>query len=285
MNAISSAAIAKISACGHQEIGNISWALATLCLRDMPLLDAIAAESIATITAFNVQGIANTAWALAKLSVTNAPFFESIASASLPKIRQWDPQALANIAWSDATMNIVDEPLLDAISAQALRTISQFTTQNLSNTVWAYATLKVSAGEPFASLQEPGPTVCDAGEVAALGDFTGEVASYSAEEIMEALALQGFGSTPVEAIVAANGELDAEATVAEAFGASVIGDGSGVLVIANGHYLACVREHDDAAPAGTLKARDVLAGFERVMSAADFADHVARFECFRVARH
>merc|ERR1712187_101863 len=100
-------------------------------------------------------------------------------------------------------MSIVDEPLLDAISSQAIRTISQFATKNLSNIVWAYATLKVSAGEPFVSLTEPGPATGDA-EVEALGDFSGEVASYSAEEITEALGLQGFDSTRVQAIVTAD---------------------------------------------------------------------------------
>lgn len=293
MDAISSAAIAKITACGHQEIGNISWAFATLCIRDLPLLDAIAAEAIATISAFNIQGIANTVWAFAKLSVTNHPFLAAISSAAMRKISAWDPQAIANLAWSFATLGVTDEPLLDAISAQALPLISEFSTQHLSNTVWAYATLKVTDGElsasgvPRAAERSALPLAHAEGGGILLDE---SMPNYSSGEVTSALAEQGLCCTR---LVIAPGD-DAAAVVENAFGdpaaasldvtpvQSVGSSGSiaGVLVFADGRYLACLR----VLPAvdASVSMRDVVSGVERKVTDDEFAEHARRYECFKV---
>lgn len=96
--------------------------------------------------------------------------------------------------------------------------------------------------------------------------------------------MQGFASAKVEATVLENGELDTVATVAAAFGASVSGDGSGVLVFADDRYLACVRDGAGSAVDSTFKIRDVLGGSERIASEADLADYIARFESYRITR-
>merc|ERR1711990_285486 len=190
---------------------------ATLCLRDVPLLDALAAAAVNRIGQFNTQGIANTAWAFAKLSFIHEPFFNVIASASLAKTKQFDPQGLANIAWSMATIAMSDEPLLTAISVQAVGTISQFTTQNLSNTIWAYATLKVWLGDDASTTRDGGGWAADVGT-----DDSATACPPSIEELIDALGEQGCNCVRVRTITAAYGDgmgadaVDVDATVAAA---------------------------------------------------------------------
>eukprot|EP00434_Breviolum_minutum_P005198 symbB.v1.2.004583.t1/scaffold261.1/size248783/11 len=122
-----------MQSCGHQEIGNIAWAFATLSIRDLPLLDVIAVEAIQRITHFNVQGMANTAWALAKVSYQNMPFFHCIAANAMATMSSWDPQAIANLSWAYATISFLHDPLMVAVSQRAVMVITEFTPQNLSN--------------------------------------------------------------------------------------------------------------------------------------------------------
>merc|ERR1719499_1860213 len=103
MDVIAVAAAAKITACRHQEIGNIAWAYATLAVRNEPLFDAIADETVRTTAQFNVQGLANTLWAFAKLSIVHKQLIDAVSAAALATMTIWDPQALANLAWSHAT--------------------------------------------------------------------------------------------------------------------------------------------------------------------------------------
>mmetsp|Transcript_120893 Transcript_120893/g.219808 ORF Transcript_120893/g.219808 Transcript_120893/m.219808 type:complete len:178 (+) Transcript_120893:21-554(+) len=172
-----------------------------------------------------------------------------------------------------------------------MRTISQFTTQNLSNTVWAYATLKVAHGQLSPSLSGR-PDGDERGVLPSTDDldFAGDgddLHSYTAEEICGALDLQGFSCVPVEAVCANDaaglGALDAQATTVAAFGSSEPVEASGVLVLADGRYWACVMEISQGGQL-SLSLRDVVSGAEWPVSTAEFAEHVLRYKCFRVAR-
>jgi len=64
----------------------LSWALATLLLRDAPLLDSIASQSSLRIDEFNTQGITNTAWAFAKLPFPAAALTDDALAAVMRKL-------------------------------------------------------------------------------------------------------------------------------------------------------------------------------------------------------
>uniref|UniRef100_A0A6T0YZJ3 Pseudouridine synthase RsuA/RluA-like domain-containing protein n=1 Tax=Alexandrium monilatum TaxID=311494 RepID=A0A6T0YZJ3_9DINO len=66
-----------------QGLANLSWALAALPFRDVPLLEAIAAAARPRIREFLLQGFSNMAWAFATLRFEHAPLFKAIASASI----------------------------------------------------------------------------------------------------------------------------------------------------------------------------------------------------------
>lgn len=69
-----------------------------------------------------------------------------------------------------------------------------------------------------------------------------------------------------------------------AFGADQPVDGSGVLVLAGGRYLACTMRDACASGDSGLAARDVMSGVESSITAEDFADYLSRYRCFRVTR-
>lgn len=198
-------------------------------------------------------------------------------------------------------MSIRDESLLEAVFVQAVRRISQFTTQNLSNTVWAYATLKVS-DDLFRPLGQSDPCNVDGGFETGPGALE-DCSNFSPEEISEALGLQGFACSQLQATrnEEETSAIDVEATMTEVFGPygstadsqrSEGGGGLGVLVFTEGRYLACTRwpaaagessgESQDRRWKYIL--RDVLSGEERLISAAKLADYVGRCACLRVAR-
>merc|ERR1712194_187410 len=97
----------------------------------------------------------------------------------------------------------------------------------------------------------------------------------------EAMDLQGFDCTKFAPALTTNGELDVEGTLAEAFGDSAPTDSVGVLVLADGRYLACIRDKTETAGSAqqSLRLRDVIGGGEQVIAAADLAEHVSRFPC------
>eukprot|EP00811_Abedinium_folium_P035362 NODE_8160_length_1518_cov_4.830338.p2 GENE.NODE_8160_length_1518_cov_4.830338~~NODE_8160_length_1518_cov_4.830338.p2 ORF type:complete len:198 (+),score=31.24 NODE_8160_length_1518_cov_4.830338:665-1258(+) len=122
LDAISSAAIRKISDANQQNIGNTAWSIARLAVRDRPLRAALAASAIPTLRSFVAQGMSNTAWACATLAFGHAPLLYAIAAAAIPPLDSFDSQALGNTAWAFAQLPWRHrEPLLNAIAAAARR--------------------------------------------------------------------------------------------------------------------------------------------------------------------
>merc|ERR1712008_368351 len=105
---------------------------------------------------------------------------------------------------------------------------------------------------------------------------------FTAEEIAEALALQGYSCEPVQKVSVAGGStIESEATTAKAF--SNLQPGSGVLVMAQGRYIACTSPPGREAKQGVgIVARDVVSGVERSLDAESFAQYVLHHQCFRV---
>jgi len=178
IDALSSAALARINELTSQNLSNIAWALATLGVRNEPLLDAIASAALARSTELSPQDLSNiawayakldyqtenllqaisaaairlmgsfggqdlgiTSWACAKLELRHLPLLSALSAEAIRKISECAPQNLSNLAWAWATMGIPNEPLLNAISSASLATIADFNTQNLANTAWSFARL------------------------------------------------------------------------------------------------------------------------------------------------
>mmetsp|Transcript_43607 Transcript_43607/g.98976 ORF Transcript_43607/g.98976 Transcript_43607/m.98976 type:complete len:113 (-) Transcript_43607:134-472(-) len=75
-NLLTSAAAAATTA---QHLSNIAWSLATLGVRDTPIMQSISAQAIGIIGTFSAQRLANTAWAVARLLCFDDPLCTAIA--------------------------------------------------------------------------------------------------------------------------------------------------------------------------------------------------------------
>lgn len=64
---------ARDGAMNSQHVSNLAWSVASLSLKDGPLLNSLSASSIAIIVDFSPQPLANTAWSCAKLEWLDAP--------------------------------------------------------------------------------------------------------------------------------------------------------------------------------------------------------------------
>jgi hypothetical protein len=68
MDAIAAAAIAKMSGFDEsQGIANMAWAFSKLAVNDEPLRDALSAAALAKLSSFGPQGLANLVWSLSSL--------------------------------------------------------------------------------------------------------------------------------------------------------------------------------------------------------------------------
>jgi len=62
-----------------QNLSNTVWAMATISLRDQPLLSAIARQATLKIKHFTAQPLSNTIWAFATMHLRDAPLSEAIS--------------------------------------------------------------------------------------------------------------------------------------------------------------------------------------------------------------
>lgn len=67
LEAISPAALPRITEYKMPELVNTPWSFATMQWDHLPAMNAIAAASIANLTALNIQDLPNTAWDCAQL--------------------------------------------------------------------------------------------------------------------------------------------------------------------------------------------------------------------------
>eukprot|EP00746_Dinoflagellata_sp_MGD_P159233 gnl/MRDRNA2_/MRDRNA2_86656_c0_seq4.p1 gnl/MRDRNA2_/MRDRNA2_86656_c0~~gnl/MRDRNA2_/MRDRNA2_86656_c0_seq4.p1 ORF type:complete len:220 (+),score=35.11 gnl/MRDRNA2_/MRDRNA2_86656_c0_seq4:85-744(+) len=207
----------------------------------------------------------------------------------LTEVRKWIPQEMANTAWSLATLSITDEQLLFAADMQDAKRISKFSTQHLSNTVWSFATLVVVHGnlspsaldpedrKPKVDLHGHGSSSLPGASSSSNLSVEGEL-HYTPDEIAAALEPHGFRH---EKLAHGPHSPDGTVNVAALSESAFHGNGCcGVLVHANGRYLACIKGKNGEG----ITVRDVLedetAG--RIVSEVEFADLVSRFPSFSI---
>jgi len=104
-----------------QSLSNTSWAFSALAFTTSePLLDAISSAAIARLGESEAQNLANTAWAWAALVVPHAPLMAALSAEALSKLGQAHFQTLHNLFWAFATLPVADAPLLASIAAKSL---------------------------------------------------------------------------------------------------------------------------------------------------------------------
>lgn len=142
LHAISSQAIARITAFKCQDLANSAWAVSTLQGHDSPLCNAIAAQALARRSEFAAQSLANTAWSFATLLEPNETLLDAIAAQSRSTLSAFKSQEISNLAWSFSTLALAHLPLLDSIAAASIKSISEATTRNSANTAWSFSVLR-----------------------------------------------------------------------------------------------------------------------------------------------
>eukprot|EP00933_Yihiella_yeosuensis_P032462 TRINITY_DN26059_c0_g1_i2.p1 TRINITY_DN26059_c0_g1~~TRINITY_DN26059_c0_g1_i2.p1 ORF type:complete len:699 (+),score=115.15 TRINITY_DN26059_c0_g1_i2:99-2099(+) len=140
---ISKAAVLHASSMAPQNLSNIVWAFATFMLKNDELFGAIAAAATghSMVAKFNALNLSSVAWAFAKVSICDKMLMEFVCKEALKIVNEWSSQDCANFAWAFAKLGLRKEQLLTAISERSLATIADFSEQSLANLAWAYAML------------------------------------------------------------------------------------------------------------------------------------------------
>lgn len=134
--------------CGPQEVSNTAWAFATLVVYDAPLLEVLLQASAERLSEYNAQELSNTIWSIANLAMLDSSLLDAIADAVQDTVGEFDVQNLANTVWAMASMVYINAPVFDAIARRSVDKMPEFTLQAVANTLWACATLSV-ADLPF----------------------------------------------------------------------------------------------------------------------------------------
>lgn len=131
LQAISSAALARMQECLPQDVANISWSFAKISFIDATFMYALAATALSKIREFNPQDLANTAWAVANIQLRDDPLMASISEEARSKIGEFEGSDFSSTAWAFSAMRLPHEPLGDAISREVLRKLHSLGAQQL----------------------------------------------------------------------------------------------------------------------------------------------------------
>jgi hypothetical protein len=69
-----------LTSAGPQSLASTAWSFAKLRFKDAPLLNALASAALAKIAHFGPQELANTAWAVSRMKLRDEPLRDAIAS-------------------------------------------------------------------------------------------------------------------------------------------------------------------------------------------------------------
>jgi hypothetical protein len=142
-----------------QALSNITWALATMQVVDVPLLSMIVPRAYSQIANFKNFELCQLLWAFAKLGSANstlcdssAPLFAPSAQFVMRHIDEFSFRALVMTAWSFATAKQQDSRLFYAIAMRLLPSLHEANSQELANTAWAFSTAGVFEEDLFERL-------------------------------------------------------------------------------------------------------------------------------------
>lgn len=133
-----------------QSLSNITWALATMKVVDLPLMKMVAASSHNQIADFKSFELCQLLWAFAKLGTVEqtvwddtAALFGMAAHLIVSKIGEFSFRGLVMTAWAFATAKRTDSRLFYAIAMQLTPSLHLANCQELANTAWSFSTAGV----------------------------------------------------------------------------------------------------------------------------------------------
>lgn len=136
------------------DVSIITWALATLKIKDMDWLRAVVRSRL-DFADFSPQNMSNFVWGLATLGFRNDNMVLAVGREAVRKLDEFIPQELSNYIWALATMDLCDNFMLRAVAEEVERRgeeVLSWDPQSLSNLMWAYATLAVKDDPLFRRL-------------------------------------------------------------------------------------------------------------------------------------
>jgi len=130
-----------------QSVSNIIWALASMQVVHMPVVELCMQFFEKNLSSFKPFEFTTTLWALAKLRTFEPRRFPSMKSMLdagaehlMKRAQQFQFRCLSMIAWSYATSQEFNAQLFDLLGAQLTRKPSDGCGQELSLTAWAFGT-------------------------------------------------------------------------------------------------------------------------------------------------
>jgi len=124
----------------ERDLSITAWAFARQELRDEQFLRAVAAEAVKGTRSFVGchQEIANLSWAMALLDLYHGTLLDSLATAaSKTNASDFTSQEIASIVWSFASLKYRDQPLMDTLTKPILDRLPEAISQNIVNIAWA----------------------------------------------------------------------------------------------------------------------------------------------------
>jgi hypothetical protein len=142
-----------------QALSNITWALATMQVVDLPLLQTVVAFAHVQISSFKNFELCQMLWAFAKLGTSNGPLcactnplFTAAGEYVLQHIDKFTFRGLVMTSWAFATARLHDSRLFRAIADQLLLELHSANCQELANTAWSFSTAGVHQEHLFEML-------------------------------------------------------------------------------------------------------------------------------------
>lgn len=144
-----------------QALSNITWALASMQLPDIPLVEMLAVQTSLQLADFKHFELSTTLWAFAKLgsidAAVNKYSLQLFAAASeyiITYADQFTFRGLVMTSWAFATAKQHDARLFRAIAVQLMPAAHTANCQELANTAWAFSTAGVHKERLFNRLAE-----------------------------------------------------------------------------------------------------------------------------------
>lgn len=142
-----------------QALSNITWALATVQLPDLVLLQALSTLSLRNIDGFKPFELSSSLWAFAKLGTLNqavlecsAPLFLAASTYIPPRIREFTFRCAVMLAWAFATARHFNEVLFTAIAETMVSSVRTASCQELANTAWSFSCVGFKHGAVFSEV-------------------------------------------------------------------------------------------------------------------------------------
>eukprot|EP00928_Gymnodinium_smaydae_P014793 TRINITY_DN15437_c0_g1_i3.p1 TRINITY_DN15437_c0_g1~~TRINITY_DN15437_c0_g1_i3.p1 ORF type:complete len:652 (+),score=55.92 TRINITY_DN15437_c0_g1_i3:133-2088(+) len=118
----------------------VSWACATLRLKDAMLLESMLDIAVPRLHMMKPFEVSNFVWAYAKLTAPAPDLFRVVGDRFLARSPgDFKPQCLATLAWAYASSGIQDAFIFSGVAEELAANVHSMKTQEMSNTLWAFA--------------------------------------------------------------------------------------------------------------------------------------------------